>query len=618
MCGICGIADLLGRTTDVVAQGCVRAMVGSLMHRGPDESGVLASRSAVFGAARLAIRGLTDGKQPFVDQETGVVAVCNGEIDNHHELHAWLESRGRPARQGTDVAVVPGLYLELGESFVERLVGVFALAVWDPRCNRLLLARDRAGERSLFYTITAGTVRFATEVSSLTIDRSPPLTISKRAIGGYLQTGCFLATATPFEEVQKVAPSEIVTIGADQVRRRRYWRWDLSRKPKRPRTEEEFDEVFTTAIHCQTDVDVDYGVFLSGGLDSSLVAAVIRRLRPERRLRAYTIRFDEQSYDEGNYAEEVAKLLGLESVSVLIKPDVFPAEVAKLVRLVGEPLADQAWIPTTLLARRAAQDVKYALVGEGADELFGGYPTYLGAQLFRYYARIPRWARATVRKAVESLPPSDKKVSLTFLLKRFVQGQELDGISRHLLWKANLSPALLERLGVKDLPRWHEGVCVHELLDAVQEIDLETSLAEGLLTKLDRGSMSSALELRSPFLDQAVMEFAATLLVNERVRGFKTKVFLKRFAQRYLPTEIVHRRKRGLTVPLSVWLAGPLYEWANARLRSTRLDDVGIDSKAAADLLAEHRRHVADHARALWSLIVLSEWLNWVSEVATY
>ena len=295
---------------------------------------------------------------------------------------------------------------------------------------------------------------------------------------------------------------------------------------------------------------------------------------------------------------------------VWVKPESFVEGIGELVRLVGEPLADPAWIPTALLARRAAQDVKLVLVGEGGDELFGGYPTYLGAQWADRYASLPAPLQNVIRRIVEALPPSEKKITVSYVLKRFVQAAGMEGLTRHRLWTSNISPALLARLGVAPAA---EERATGALLDVVQQHDLETSLAEGLLTKADRASMRSALELRAPFLDQAVMEFAATLPAAERVRGMTTKVFLKRYARRYLPSSIVYRRKRGLSVPLSAWMRGPLYEWSESRLSSPRLDDAGVSHRAAVELLEEHRQHRADHARALWTLIVLSEWLDWVA-----
>lgn len=611
MCGICGIAAPGGTLDTARASRQVHAMIEMLAHRGPDDAGLHPAESAVLGATRLAIRGLEDGRQPIVDPATGVVAVCNGEIDNHRELRAWLAARGRPVALATDVAVIPGLYLELGERLVERLVGAFAIALWDPRAGRLLLARDRAGERPLFYSVGDAAVHFATEVSALAANPTGRLTADRGALAGYLRFGYFTAPDTPFAEIRKVAPAEILVFEGDRMTRRRYWRWAVTTAAKQPPSLDAFEVVFREAVRRQADTEVDSGVFLSGGLDSSLVAAVARRLSPGRRLRAYTLSFGEASYDEGRFAERVARHLGLEWTSVAVTADTLPGELAALVRIVGEPLADPAWVPTALLARRAAKDVKLALVGEGADELFGGYPTYLGAVVAGHYTRLPRAVRALLQKGVAMWPSSDRKVTLSFLLKRFVAAAELEGVARHRVWTSTLPPDLLTRLGVTDeTPR--ESDAAGCLLDLVQQIDLETSLAEGLLTKADRASMGSALELRAPYLDQAVMEFAATLPVAARVRGLATKVFLKRFARRYLPWTIVHRRKRGLSVPLSRWLRGPLHAWAAARLGDDRLRIAGVNPEAAVALLEEHRTRRADHARALWALIALAEWAAWV------
>lgn len=649
MCGVCGVVSFNGELDVALGQAHVAAMVGALAHRGPDDVGVAAAPAAVMGATRLAIRGLGDGRQPLVDETTGVVALCNGEIDNHAALRAWLETRGHVIRGASDVAVIPALYLEVGETFVEHLVGAFAIALWDPRHARLLLARDRAGERPLFYVATEDGVRFATEIAALAADPGFSLRPDAAALRGYLQRGSFTAPASPVEGVRKVAPAELVCLDAGGVRRRRYWRWPVGGVREARPSVARFDAILREAVRRQSDVEVPYGVFLSGGVDSSLVAAVARAVRPEQPPRAFTLRFGEPSYDEGSSAERVAERLGLESEAVWVTPDALPGELAELVANVGEPLADPAWVPTALLSRRAARAVKVALVGEGADELFGGYPTYIGALAAGRYARLPAGVRALARAAAHRWPPSDRKVSLSFLLKKFVEGAELGGLARHHLWTSNITPALLARLGVAapelDARAWEEPWAAGEaraagpradgvegaasaadsttdgdaecaLLDRVQRHDLETSLAEGLLTKADRASMQSALELRAPFLDRDVMAFAATLAPAERVRGLTTKVFLKRAALRYLPRDVVHRRKRGLSVPLSRWLREPLADWAVERLSAPRLAEAGVRPRAALALFDEHRARVADHARALWTLIVLSEWLAWVERRA--
>ncbi len=613
MCGICGIVTVSGPTDSTGACLRVQAMLRSLSHRGPDSVGHFTSDFAVLGATRLAIRGLQDPNQPMVDTATGVIAVCNGEIDNHQELRRWLAERGRPVRGATDVAVIPGLYLELGEEFASRLIGAFAFAVWDPRTRRLTLGRDRAGERPLFFAVRGGEVIFATEIAAVVSRGRLPVSFNQAALRKYLQIGIFPSPDTPFEQVQKMAPGEVVEIDAGGVRRKRYWRWQNVETVKQSATFEAFDTIFRRAVQRQSDVDVDFGVFLSGGIDSSLVSAVLRSLYPARPLKAYNLRFEEASFDEGNFAEVVAKQLKMDLVTVWVRPEAMRHELKPLVSLVGEPLADPAWIPAALLARRAAQDVKIALVGEGADELFGGYPTYIGAGLAEHFARLPRWAKSLVRRGVEALPPSDKKVTLSFLLKRFVQGADLDSLARHQLWVSNIPPVLLQRLGVSPPALESAESEGGLLLDRIQRWDLESTLVEGLLTKADRSSMSSALELRAPFLDAAVMEFARFLPVKDRVRNFNTKVFMKRYALRYLPESIVHRRKRGLSVPIARWLRGPLHDWAFETLSSGRLEQVGIRTSAAVDLLAEHSARKADYARAIWALLVLSEWLDWVA-----
>jgi asparagine synthase (glutamine-hydrolysing) len=595
-------------------------MLGSLAHRGPDATCQLDTDSAVLGATRLAIRGLTERvNQPIVDPESGVIAVSNGEIDNHHELRRWLEEQGRPVQHKTDIAVIPALYLQDPEGFAERIVGAFAIAVWDPRNRRLTLVRDRAGERPLFYARNQDEVIFATEIAALVTHDRLPVNLDQEALRKYLQFGIFLSPETPFGEIRKVAPGELIQFEMGTVRRKSYWHWQITETRKQPSSLDTFDQTFRIAVHRQTDVDVDFGVFLSGGIDSSLVSAVARSLHPKRPLKAYTLRFEEQSFDEGGFAAEVAKHLKMELVPVRIYPDDLRDGLKALVRMVGEPLADPAWIPTSLLARRAGKEVKMALVGEGADELFGGYPTYIGAWVAERFGQLPGWLRFAIRSVVEALPPSEKKVTISFLLKRFIEAAGWNGVTRHRFWVSSINPMLLRRLGVQVTDWEHYNALENydadggDLLDRAQRWDLETLLAEGLLTKADRASMSSALELRAPFLDEGVMEFAKSLRIEDRVQGFMTKVFLKRYARRYLPDHIVNRRKRGLSVPISSWLRGPLREWAAATLEKGLLEQVGIHTSAVLELFAEHLQRKADHSRALWTLLVLVEWLDWVA-----
>jgi asparagine synthase (glutamine-hydrolysing) len=617
MCGICGHVQFDGAAS--VAAVAVAGMLDRLVHRGPDGHWIKQDPAAVFGMARLTIRGLTSGEQPLVDGDTGVMVVCNGEIDNHLALREWLAERGRPVTQDTDVAVLPGLYLELGAAFVEKLVGAFAIAVWDPRNGKLLLIRDRAGERPLFYALENGVATFASQLAAMAVRQPAVPAIDQPALRRYLQLGYFPAPDSPLEGVVKVGPAECVTLDSQGIRSYRYWRWPRGNPPKTDTALDAFDAIFRGAVWRQSEVDVPVGLFLSGGVDSSLIAAVARSLHPEKSLTAFGLRFGEESFDEGQFAERVAANLGIEYVPVWVTPEDIPRLLKDVIRTSGEPLADPAWMPTALLSERAARDIRLSLSGEGADELFGGYPTYFGAGFAERYARLPAWLRAIIRDKVEHWPPSDKKVTLSFLLKRFVQGDTLDGVARHVLWNSSIAPGILARLGLTpELTPWTapEG---ETLLDRIQHYDLERSLAEGLLTKADRASMHSALELRAPFLDQAVMEFAAALQPSDRVQGIQTKVFLKRYATRYLPKEIVYRKKRGLSVPLSRWLRDePLRPWVEDALSRPVLDQIGINRSVLRELMNEHLHRQADHGRALWGLVVVSEWLAWLSELAEW
>ena len=613
MCGICGIVATAREGPPPSAERRAAAMLHLLTHRGPHESRLEALPTGSIGATRLAIRGVDNGSQPMVDAATGVVVACNGEIDNHAELRARLAARGHRIALDTDIAVIPALYLEYGDAFPEHMVGSFAAAVWDPRERRLLLARDRGGEKPLFYATVGGEISFASEIASLLEDGRIPATLDEDAIRHYLRFGCFAAPAAPIADARRVAPGEIVTIDGSGVRRRRYWRLRFAEDPGGPPTLDAFDRVFRAAVARQMEADVPRGVFLSGGLDSALVATVARQVRPDLPMHAYTVRFAAASYDEDEGARETAARLGLPWTPVDVAASDFPGEIEKLVATSGEPLGDPAWVPVAKLARRAVEDVRLVLVGEGADELFGGYPTYPGALLAERYGRLPAALRGLVARAVRAWPVSDKKVTVSYLLKRFVDADGLDGLERHLLWTSQVPPHLLARLGVPPAEPAVRPRRDAPLLDALQQNDLETSLAEGLLTKADRATMGSAIELRAPYLDVDVMETAAKLPREARVRGLTTKVFLKRYATRYIPREVVYRRKRGLSVPLPAWLRGPLHGWADGLLGSDRLREAGIVPAKARELLADHTARRADLARPLWTILVLSAWLDWLA-----
>ncbi|HEX8776939.1 MAG TPA: asparagine synthetase B family protein, partial [Rhodanobacter sp.] len=485
------------------------------------------------------------------------------------------------------------------------------LALWDARRQRLILARDRAGERHLYYTMADHAVLFASELAALAQAAGADAPLDRTALAHFLQSGYCPAPQCLLGGYRKLQPGEMIVFEQGETRHRRYWRFPQRAATAAVPTPPSFDHVLREAVHRQSEIEVPFGVLLSGGLDSALIAAVARSLRPARELPAYCIRFAEASFDEGRDAERIAARLGCPFVPVTVTADDIPPTLRELVATTGEPLADPAWLPLAQVTRRAARDVRVLLAGEGADELFGGYPTYLGTQFAGRYARLPAGLRGVLRRAIERLPPSDRKITLSYLLKRFVRGEELDGLARHRLWMSHITPEWLHRLGVEP-PAWEAGAAAAlPLLDAVQQHDFAQALPEALLAKADRGGMLHGVEIRAPYLDSTVIEFAAALPEQARVHGLTTKVFLKEYARLYLPRAVTHRRKRGLSVPLSAWLRGPLHDWAQSRLAGGALAEAGLSQRAALELLAEHRARKADHARAVWLLLVLSEWLEW-------
>jgi asparagine synthase (glutamine-hydrolysing) len=611
MCGISGIWSLDAANPVLHAEQKTRAMLSAMSHRGPHGDAFVARGPLSMASNRLAIRGVEQHQPPLIEHEAGIIVACNGEIDNHRILRHSLTEAGHRITQTTDVAVIAPLYLEKGLHFLEHLQGVFALALWDSRTQRLILARDRAGERHLYYATADNAIYFASELAALLTSPSSPQ-LDKDGMARYMRSGYCPAPGSLVKNHYKVSPGEMIVIDHSGMHHQRYWNFPAPPAQEKTPSTTSFDKIFRDAVFRQSDIDVDYGVLLSGGIDSALMTSVVRDLRPEKKISAYCIRFAEASFDEGEHAKAIAEQLGCDFVPVTVSAGDVPGMLHELVNATGEPLADPAWIPLSMVTRRASQDVRVLLAGEGADELFGGYPTYLGARWSKLYTGLPKSVRGLSQKLIERLPASDKKVTLSFLLKRFIRGQELDGLARHLLWTASIPPQWLRRLGVTP-PTDNTEHDPRFLIDALQRYDFSNSLPDALMAKADRGGMLHGVEIRAPFLDQSVIEFAATLPLDERVHGLTTKAFLKRYARQYLPEPVITRRKRGLSVPLAFWLREPLYGWAQSRLSSAVLAQAGIDTDAALELLAEHQARLSDHSRAIWTLIVLSEWLMWFS-----
>ena len=574
----------------------------ALRHRGPDGRAVFVEAHAQIGCERLRIVDLHErADQPFKSPDGAVWLEANGEIYNAPELRA--KYRDFPYRSKSDVETILPLYLEHGPGAVERLDGMFALAVWDGRTRTLLLARDRAGEKPLFYSRVAGEVLFASELQCLLRHPDVSRELDPVAMNDYLALGYVSEPRTPFLDIRRVPAGAYMLFSERGEETVRYWE-PAAFTPLAISAREavrETQRLIENAVAKQVMADVPVGVFISGGLDSSILATLASGTIGVDKVHTFSAQFAEESYDESEDAAVLARQMRTRHVPVRADEQTLHDALHNVTTRVAEPLADAAILPTFLLARAASEHVKVVLSGEGADELFGGYPTYVGHKIAPKYDALPSFVRAALRKLAFALPSSGRKVTLEYLLKRFVTDAERPWVERHLRWFG---------IGLGELPIVAAG---NAALEGAMLLDYRSYLRDNLLVKVDRATMLSSVEARAPFLDRDVTRFALSLPAGFRVRRLTTKWVLKKAAEKWVPREVIHRRKRGLSVPTATWINGGLRAETDRLLDPARLRKRGIvDETQVSALLAEHRSGHANHAKSLWAVVMLEYWLeNW-------
>ncbi|HXA16290.1 MAG TPA: asparagine synthase (glutamine-hydrolyzing) [Thermoanaerobaculia bacterium] len=609
---MCGIYGMVAGGAALRYPEVLGFMGEALRHRGPDGHAEFTHPQAVIGTERLRIIDLHErADQPFASPGSEVWLACNGEIYNAAEIRARYPDY--PYRSRSDVETILPLYLERGVAAIPELDGMFGLAIWDARTQQLILARDRAGEKPLFYAKPRGEVIFASELQCLL--RHPDISreLDPIAIGEYLRLGYIPEPRTPFRDVRRVEAGTFIRFRSGSEEAVRYWdagSFRIERIHARDAVAET-QRLVERAVEKQVMADVPVGVFTSGGLDSSILATLAAKFIGVDKVHTYSAAFAEQSYDESPVAEELARRIRTRYVPVRTDAETLLEALRCVVGGVAEPLADPAILPTFLLARAARQHVKVILSGEGADELFGGYPTYIGHKVAPMYDALPSFVRASLRRIVQRVPSSTKKVTLEFLLKRFVSNAEKPWIERHLAWfGTGLSPAVY-RLGndMPDLPGASNG----DPLTGAMLLDYRSYLRDNLLVKVDRATMLSSVEARAPFLDRDVTRFALSLPPDLRLRRFETKWVLKKASERWLPKSVIYRRKRGLSVPIASWINEGLRAEVDRLLAPERVRARGLlDERHVGELLSAHRSGQANNAKPLWALVILQYWMeNW-------
>lgn len=612
---MCGIYGMVANGAALRYPEVLGFMGEALRHRGPDGHAELTRPEAVIGTERLRIIDLHErADQPFAAPGSQVWLECNGEIYNAAEIRARFPDY--PYRSRSDVETILPLYLERGVSAIPELDGMFGLAIWDARTQQLILARDRAGEKPLFYANARGEVIFASELQCLL--RHPDISreLDPIAIGEYLRLGYIPEPRTPFRDVRRVEAGTFIRFGHGDPETVRYWdpaSFRIERIPAHDAVEQT-QRLVERAVEKQVMSDVPVGVFTSGGLDSSILATLAAKFIGVDKVHTYSAAFAEQSYDESPVAEELARRIRTRYVPVPTDAGTLLEALQCVVSGVAEPLADPAILPTFLLARAARQHVKVILSGEGADELFGGYPTYIGHKVAPMYDALPSFVRAALRRAVQGVPSSTRKVTLEFLLKRFVSDAEKPWIERHLAWFGTGLSMDVYKLRT-DLPEMPVAPSNADPLAGAMLLDYRSYLRDNLLVKVDRATMLSSVEARAPFLDRDVTRFALSLPPDLRLRRLETKWVLKKAAERWLPKDVIYRRKRGLSVPIASWINEGLRAEVDRLLAPERLRAQGLlDERHVAELLSAHRSGRANNAKPLWALIVLQYWIeNWAA-----
>jgi asparagine synthase (glutamine-hydrolysing) len=612
-----------------VDAGLLEAMCARLEHRGPDARGIHRSGPAGLGIQRLRVIDIETGDQPVFNEDGTVAVVLNGEIYNFRELRARLRRSGHRFATKGDTEVIVHLYEEEGPDCVRSLDGMFALAVWDEPRRQLLLARDRLGKKPLFYSQRTGALTFASELNALMADPEIPRDLDYAALDSYLAYGYVPAPLSAFRSVRKLEPASTLLVRDGDAKIRSYWRLDYSSKPDCTPTEaaERVREEVGRAVRSRMVADVPLGAFLSGGIDSSAVVAAMAEASTEP-VRTFSIGFatDTARFNELPRARLVAERFATEHHEFVVEPsavDLLPEVVDRY----GEPFADSTAIPSLYLAELARRHVTVALNGDGGDESFGGYSRYRANMLLGRLARAPRALRRAAAAAGRLLPASGRidstlnrarRIALSLPLepqaRYFAYAADLDRLPRDELYTPELSEQVDGAVAADFVARAWEDSSGDALLDRMLEVDVRTYLPGDLLVKIDVATMAHSLEARSPLLDHRLMQLAASLPPDQKVRGAETKIALRAAMRGTVPDEILDGRKQGFEVPLAEWLRGDLRDLVGDVLLGQQATERGyFRQQRVRQLVDDHLAGKRDNSRGLWTLLVFELWLERVA-----
>ncbi|MGE0681333.1 MAG: asparagine synthase (glutamine-hydrolyzing) [Candidatus Binatia bacterium] len=620
MCGIVGKLNF--DRTRPVGPRLISAMCSTITHRGPDEEGVYTDGPVGLGMRRLSIIDLAGGHQPVSNEDGTVWVVFNGEIYNYLELRPLLEAKGHQFASNSDTEVIVHLYEEFGEDFVKHLRGMFAIALWDKKQEILILARDRLGKKPLYYAEHEGRLLFGSELKALLVD-GLSREIDSQALHEFLSYNYIPGPRTIFKRANKLQPGHYLVVSHGRLTIKPYWSLESSLEPDGGTKPvalylEQLTELLREAVRYRLISDVPLGVFLSGGIDSSTIVAIMREVTSSP-IKTFSIGFEDESFNELPYARAVAEHFETEHYELTVKPDALDL-LPKLVRSFDEPFADSSAIPVYYLSQLARQQVKVALGGDGGDEIFAGYETYTAYKFASLYQRLPRSVQTFLPQIVSRLPVSHAKVSFDYKAKRFIQAALLPPERGHFAWKEVFSDDMKHQLyaaamneSLQDpflvFGREFAGCQTQPMLSRLQYVDMRVYLPDDILVKVDRMSMAHSLEVRTPLLDHKLVEFAASVPPELHLKGLQKKYLLKRAVAHRLPKKILNRKKGGFNVPIPRWLRHELRDYTQDVLSEKKVREQGFfNPQYVQQLIKKHNDMEADYSRNLWGLLIFALW----------
>ena len=619
MCGITGfVTDNTGRGNQFETAELLERMCAVMSHRGPDDQGTMVNEGVALGMRRLSIIDLSGGHQPMRSRGSDLTVVFNGEIYNYRELRENLQNKGYQFQTKSDTESILHCYEEYGDACVDHLRGMFAFALWDEPKRKLFVARDRVGEKPLYYAITrTGTFVFGSELKCVLQHPEVEREIDHQAVDAYLTFGYVPDPLSILKNIKKLPPGHSLTLLGGKITIKQYW--DFPYEPGETRSERDYIEDLQhrlrESVRMRLVSDVPLGAFLSGGVDSSTIVALMAQEMPEP-VKTFSIGFEEDSYDELKYARLVAKRFGTDHHELIVTPDVCNV-IDELIWHFDEPFADSSAIPTYYVSKLAREYVTVVLSGDGGDELFAGYTRYAVDLKRQGFERLPRFVRQNLMKSLsEHLPHGARGRNFLYNVALDPIDRYIDNISiftklnRRLLY----SEGLLERLqhGESAATMYRDyasSVTTGEPVDPLLYLDSKTYLPGDILTKVDRMSMAVSLEARVPLLDHELIEFVTRMPASLKMRGGESKYIFKQAIKGLIPDEILTRPKQGFGVPIGAWINDQLRERMHDTLRDSLTRERGYFRSGYIDvLLAEHERGRRDHSQALWTILIFELW----------